>query len=637
MDIVQKDELGLKIDSIEIEHSPDEKVVRYWLAEINDAQKREKDFRKSGREITALYEGQHAKESQFNILYSNTETLSPALYNVCPRPVVQRRFKDADPLGKVASDVSTRTLTYLLDDGIAEYSTFDTLLQQAVLEALVPGRGVTFYKYDASVEKVENRRSAEVGEGSEGSESLDDSEAPEPSDNYLERVAGETVCGEEVPWDRFCHGYAKKWKDVPWICRDHLMTQQELEDNFGAAATGVSLTNQVTPDDDDTSPSNTEGTNGLKLALVHEVWDKVSRKVYFLSPGKPNVFLKQVEDPLGLTGFFPCPAPLTFFSKISTLIPTPLYLLYEEQAKELNRVTLRINKIIAALKVRGMYDATVEGLDKVLSAEDNTLIPAENVAALVAQGNALEKAIWLFPLEKLVTVLQQLYTQRVAVKQVIYEITGIADIMRGSSQASETLGAQQIKNQWGTLRLKKMQKAVMRYARDSLRIMLEIAVKKLSPQTFMSMTGLQMPTGEQKQQAQMIVQQLAMAGQQPPQELVELLQQPSWDEVLSILQNDLARSYKVDIETNSTIDAEATEDKQNIGEMLNALAQFLNGVQPLVEAGALPFEAAQGMMLAIVRRFQFGPELEDSLKMMKPPAPPSDNGEAQKADRKSVV
>ena len=255
------------------------------------------------------------------------------------------------------------------------------------------------------------------------------------------------------------------------------------------------------------------------------------------------------------------------------------------------------------------------------------------------------------PIEKLVAVLQQLYLNRTQIKTVIYEITGIADIMRGSSQASETLGAQQIKNQWGALRLKKTQKEVMRYCRDCLRIMAEIAVSKLSPDTMKSMTGLPFPMqgqkdqmqqtlAQMKQQYQGIAQQAQMAGQQPPPPpeipsgVQQALSMPSWEELLSILQDDTQRSYRIDIETNSTVDAEATEDKQDISELLNAMSQFLNGVGPMVKDGTMPFSVAQGILLAVVRRYRFGPELEDQLKEMKAPPPPVDPkiAEQQKAE-----
>lgn len=632
-------DLGLKGDPGEEELAGDaksEELVREWLKEIEAAQKREKDYRKCARRVVALYEAEKKVEYQYNILYANTETMQPALYNSTPRPVVTRRFKDEDPLGMAAGKVCERVLSYLVDDGNALYTSFDDLMKQATLEALVPGRGLTWFKYDANIEKAEaGEEAGEVGEAEEGEE------LPEADVEQPEVVSYETVCGEEVPWDRFLHGFAKKWQEVPWIAREHFMTREELVSNFGDAGKKVPVTVQTQEgdeDDDSSRMKDKDQESNVKVAAVYEIWCKTTKEVLFVAPASPRAPLKVVADPLSLTGFYPCPRPMGFASKISSLLPISLYSFYEEQAKELNIITVRINKITAAMKVRGMYDSTVEAIEKVLTSEDNTLVAAENVAALLAQGNTLEKSIWLMPIEKLVAVLQQLYQQREQIKTVIHELTGLADIMRGSSQASETLGAQQLKNQWGTLRLKKLQKEVMRYARDCLRIMAEIAVSKLSITTIKAMTGLKYPTEQEKQQAKMVmgqVQQQAQATGQPPQlppGLSEAANQPSWEELMAVLQNDTQRNYRIDIETNSTVDAEATEDKQDISELLNAMSQFLNGIGPMVKDGTMPFDVAQGILLAVVRRYRFGPELEDQLKKMQAPAQGGDPEEQKKKE-----
>lgn len=607
--------------------------IAAWLKELDAAQKREKSWRKDASELVEMYECGKAKEYQFNILFSNTETMLPALYNNMPRPVVKRRFNDADPIGKTASDVVQRTLAFLLDNEVSDYTPFDDLMAQSTLEALVPGRGVVRFKYDASFTEVENEAAAEVVAADEGGEAETDESA---EDSPPPEVTYETVCGELIPWNRFLHGYAKQWRQVPWVAFEHFMSKEELERNFGAAGAQVPLTitgaTAENMSNDERDDRTIDDAGGAKLGHVYEIWDKDTKRVLFIAPAKPEAYLKAVDDPLHLTGFFPMPRPLSFFQKINSLTPVPLYKAYEEQAKELNRVTVRINKIVQALKVRGFYDGTLEGLDRVLQADDNVLIPAENVAAM-QQGQTLEKAIWLMPLEKLIAVLQQLYLQRTQVKQVIYEITGISDILRGASAASETATAQNIKNQWGTLRLKRSQKIVMQYVRESLRIMAEIACSKLSTQTLAGMTGLQFPTAEQKGQAQMMLQQLQR--QQPPQQpgqppapqagqLQQLLAQPSWEEIQGMLANDLQRNYKIDIETNSTVDAEATEDKANMGEYLNAVAQFMNGVAPMVQNGTMPFDAAKSILLAVTRRYRFGTEVEDDIAKMRPPQPPAD-------------
>lgn len=582
---------------------PVSKSVRYWLGEIAAARKREKDWRKEGRRVNEIYGGEKKDQTPFNILYSNTETLLPALYNSVPRPVVQRRFKDEDPLGKASATAGQRVSEFLLDTNSEEYASFDDVMVDAVLDGLLPGRGASRVKYDAQVGKA--------------------------GDTQV--LTYETVCYESLKWDRWIFGFAKKWKRVPWVTFEHDVTKQEAEELF-TAAVAEKLTyaplEEIDREEDSQHTRDDETDEQRKVARVYEIWDKEGgKRVLFIAPTYPEGALKVEDDPLELTGFYPMPEPLRFLRKSNDQMPVALYMLYENQAKELNRISTRINKIIEALKVRGVYDGTLEEIEDVLKKDDNTLVPAKNVASL-QNMSGLDKAIWLMPIEKLITVVQQLFIAREQCKQVIYEITGISDILRGASRASETLGAQEIKQQWATLRLKRAQREVQRYARDLIRITLEIAAKRFRPETFAAMTGLPFPTAQDKQSAQSQIM-LAQASQQPPPpEAVAAMQQPDWDAVLGMLQNDTQRQYKIDIETNSTVDLEATEDQKHIAEVMNAIAQFLNGVAPLVENGSMPFEAAQAMLLGVVRRYRFGTEIEDQIKKMQPPKPQDDGGKA---------
>lgn len=619
-----KDDFGLSESSLPDPSSADSadikevREVQLWLEDLQAAEKLEDKWRKSGNEVIRLYEADHKLAYQFNILYSNTETLAPALYSTTPTPVVQRRFKDEDPIGLEVSKVIKRVLEYTLDDGQAVYADFDTLMMSAVQSALVPGRGVTRFKYDAEIVN-------------------DPPPKPEDSDDIQDKLAEtfpgtiekevssgaqikwESVCGEQIPWDRFCHGYGRYWQEVPWVAYKWPMTREELVKNFGNIGALVSISS-VSSKELETEKSHSEDMmKGMKIAWVYEIWNKVTREVVFISEGYRMGLLKKVPDPLGLTGFFNCAEPLTYFQRVSSLLPQTLYAFYEEQAKELNQVTARIGRLIKALKVRGIYDGSIDALERIFEEDDNALIAADNTSAMYDRGG-IEKAIWMLPIDKIIIVLQQLYAARQQTKQVIYEVTGLSDILRGASNPNETLGAQQIKNQWGSLRLRKLQKNTQTYVVDCLRIMAEIACSKFSQSTIQGMTNLQYPTQQQKD----AIQQTLPTVQDPQQQqmMQETLQIPSWEDILKVMQNDIQRAYRIDIETNSTIEPEATEDRDSMTALMNALSQFLLGVQPLVADGSLPFDAMKAMMLTICRRFNFGDEVEDELKKMQAPQPP---------------
>lgn len=608
-------------------------IVSFWLNEIAAAKKRDKQFRKDGQDILDIYDSCKEEKTPFNILFSNTETMFPALYSATPRPVVQRRFKDDDPIGKAAATAGQRMLEFLVDTNVEGYDTFDDAMQCTNLDGLLPGRAFAIAKYDADFGEFPTSGASE--EPSTGQAALPS--APAPGQEPVPYAKSELICVETKSWNRVYHGYAKKWSKVPWVAYEDQIDKQEATRLFSKAVVDKLVFTEEDSDrekDDADRPSQETRDKGeRKTCTVYQIWDKDGsekeppKQVKYISPQYADGYLKVEDDPLQLTGFFNCPKPLMYVKKSNDLRPTALYNTYSRQAKELNRLTQRILRVVEAIKAKGIYDGQLGGdLKNLLQADENELVPSDTSGTLAAE-KGIENAIWMWPVEKLIVVLRELYVAREQCKQVIYEITGISDIVRGASKASETLGAQEIKQQWGTMRLKRLQKEMQRFVRDMLRMMLELAATKFNEETWAKMTGLPFVTTMQRQQ----LQQIAMASQQSGMPLDPQTQQqlaaPVWGQVLDILRNDMQRAYRIDIETNSTIEPEAAEDQKQIADLMTALGQYLNGVGPLVQKGVMPFGVAQSMLLAITRRFRFGTEIEEFIKQMQPPKP-EDDGKA---------
>lgn len=600
------------------------KIVEFWLSEIKASRKREERYRKNGKEIFAIYECDEDEKVPFNILYSNTETLRPALFSAQPRPIVERRNKDDDPVGKLSSQAAKRLLEFHYDTNREGYETLTDAMGAAVLDTLLPGRGMVQVKYDADFSPLEEPRPPDDRDDTPVDES--------PIAEYAEK---EQVCLESVVWDQVYFGYAKKWHKVPWIAYEFFLTKEEVAALLGnAIATKLTYGSSQLADDDDRdrrrSRAGTDETGERRTARIYQIWDKAGgRKIHYLCPTYTDGLLKTQEDPLGLTGFFNMPRPMAFIEKSSSLVPTAPYIAYRNQATELNRITRRINRLVEALKVRAVYDGSIKGeLERLFNSEENAMVPAE-VASSLTTEKGFNNAIWFFPIDVVMAVFQQLLQARESCKQVIYEITGISDIIRGSTSASETATAQTIKNQWGTLRLKRMQSEVARYARDLSRMIVEVAAKKFSEETWASMTGLPFVTTAQRQQLEQQAALLTRMQQPLPPELQQQLAQPVWGQILALLRDDVQRSYRIDIETNSTVEPEAAEDHKAITELMGAIGQTLNGLGPLVAQGVLPFQAAQSLLLFIARRFRFGSEIEDYILQMQPPQLEDNGAEAQ--------
>jgi len=585
--------------------------IGYWLNEIEQAKKRDKEYRKTGERVLDIYACKDASKVPFNILFSNTDTLLPALYSSVPRPAVKQRFKDQpNPLAQHAAKAANRVLEYLIDTGVDGYETFDEGMRNATLDCLLPGRGVTLIKYDADID------------GEEGAE-------------YKK---SELVCIDSKVWDRVLFGYSKKWSTVPWVAFEEHIDKDEAIRLFGKEkASKLQFLKNDDNTEEDKEKKEEDNQGGEKTACIYQIWDRDDKKVRYISSQYKDDFLKVEDDPLELTGFFPIPKPIEFIEKSHDLTPIAPYLIYESQATEINDLTKRIKNLAKAIKAKGIYDPELgSDIENLMTGDDNTFKPADKSSSLAAE-KGFQNAIWFLPIKEMVDVLNQLVAARENCKQVIYEVTGISDIIRGATNANETATAQGIKSQWGTMRLKRMQSEVQRYARDMLRIMLEIAATRFSEKTWAEMTGLPYLTEDQFNQAQMVMQmvqraqltanpeqqqQLAQQYQQQIQQAQQALQQPRWSDVLSLLKNDMQRAYKIDIETNSTVLPEAVEDQKNIAEVMTALGQYLQGITPLVQSGSFPFEGAKALMMSIVRRYQFGDEIEEYINQMQPPQPP---------------
>lgn len=575
-------------------------LVRLWLDAIELASTEEETWRKKAQETFDLYLQSSGKDGQrtdankkFNILHSNIETLAPALYNSTPVPDVRRRFNDADPVGKVVADIQERCLTY----SVESYD-FDHTMKLAVKDSEIAGRAVTRIRYKPYV--------AEDGNS----------------------VAYQEVTCEHVPWKHFRRGPAQVWDDCPWEAFELFLTRDELVKLNKTLGNQVKL--DVTLNDADKKDSR-EVPEVFKRARVWEIWDKDHRQVLFIAESLKTEPLVVVPDPLELEGFFCTPRPLYSIQTSTSLVPVVPYEIYKAQAEELELVSKRIQVLTEAVKAKALYDARITEMERLEKADDADNIPIENVS-IFADGTGLDKHVLWYPIEVITAALEKLYIARDQIKQTIYEITGIADILRGATEASETATAQQIKTQWGSLRIQDKQKEIQRYARDLFRLKAEIFASKFEWPVLSMMTGIQLPSEADKQKAKMIAAQMQQMQQQLPPEIQSVLGQPSQEEVERLLRSDKLRSFRVDIESDSTIRADLTRNQQNMSLFLQGVAQYAQAMGPIVMADKALMPAALQVFVAFARNFKLGRSAEDAIEkvitqaeqqaQLPPPPPP---------------
>lgn len=601
----------------EIDHSPD---VRFWLNQIEASQNARKTYYEEGKEVFRRYaKGEETASSvsrdsahRMNVLWSNVQTITPALYAKTPNPKVQRRYRDKDPVGKWGAIVIERSLGYSLDTYDVDYS-----IRLAVTDYLLPGCGQVWVSYEPQIE----------GEGT------------------AEKIVWEKCNTDHLHWKDYLSSVSRTSDEDWWRARRVYLTKDEVEaaEKAGTFTKGISKKLTFTEEREDQRTQGGNENDRVKKVAIWEIWHKPAKKRLFVSSACPEMLSEPADPPHQFDGFFPCPRPLLATTTTESTIPKADFELYRDQANEIDRLTQRINLLTDALKVIGVYSAPLDGESSVfstlLTGSENKMVPVANWAMFAQQGG-FDGAVDFFPLKEVIETLNECYAAREQAKAVMYEITGISDIVRGASDATETATAQQIKSQWGSLRIRDRQAEVQRFVRDVMRLKSEIIAERYQLDTLKTMTNCPILTQQEKQQLQqrqqMIAQAQAFAQQNPeqaqaiaqanPQLMAQLqplsldemqrLREPTWEEVYQLLRDQRLRSYRIDIETDSTINPDEQAEKQQRIEFVTATTSFIQAWGPIVMQMPKMAPLAGALLTFAARAFKQADALETEIEAM---------------------
>lgn len=531
--------------TITITHSAED-----WIKRISCYERDFEKWEKRAEKIVKRYKAEEADNTsnltakRFNILWSNVQTLVPAVFARLPQPDVSRRYKDNDPVGRVAALILERALEY----EIQHYTDYAEAMGACVLDRFLGGRGTSWVRFEPhliAIPKNENPDGIQVTED-QGTE-----KEPEAAE-YIEQIEYECSPCDYVHWRDFGHTPARTWEEVTAVWRRVFMDREALLERFGDKL-GAEIPLDTMPEElkNDSGKTTAEKEKGNQ-AIIYEIWDKATSKVIWISKSKTEV-LDERDDPLQLEGFWPCPKPLYATLANDKLIPTPDFALYQDQAATLDTLSDRIHGLVEMLQVKGCYDNATPELARLFSeAQNGSLIPVQNWAAF-AEKAGLKGAISLVELQPIFQALQAAYQAVEEQKSQIYEITGLSDIMRGQSDPRETLGAQELKGQFGSMRLRAMQCDVARFASDLLRIKAQIICKQYQPESLAKLGG---------------VETLNPADR----ELV--------GPAIQLLKDNMMRCLRIEITSDSMIQMNEAKEKADRVEFLKAVSAYLKEAVP---------------------------------------------------------
>lgn len=625
------------------EPSVEPKSSKAWLNILRDAEKVFEDYQRRADKIDKLYAdlgylAQATREREFALFWSNIQVLGPSIYSRPPVPVVVPKFKDRRPLYRVSSELLERSTNVAFD--LTDIDSVMLLLRD---DLTIVGRGASWVRY----------------------------ETKQDSDTATERV-----CIEHVDRKDFLHDPARKWSEVGWVAKRSWLTKTEMRKRFQKTS-GKAYQNaeyEVQKEDRENG-----GADNRRKAGVWEIWSKTENRVVWVAEGCEKL-LDDDKPHLKLEGFFPCPKPAYATVQRRSLIPVPDMVYYKDQLEEINELTGRIHAISQSLRVRGFYPAGTgeigDAIEAALKSNDerSVVIPISNWAAFGGTTSPKDTIVWM-PIAEIAEVVAGLVELRRQVIDDVYQIMGLSDIMRGSTEKDETLGAQQLKAQFGSVRIRDKQAELVRIARDCVRIAAEIMAENFNSKTLLEMSQMEIPTdadikrqvGEIKQQMEAITAQVEQAqadpqimqqAQQDPEQAQQMLQQaqsqieqlgqqgqklqeqPTVEKVMAFLRDQRIRPFVLDIETDSTIAPDEQAEKEARTEFVTALGGMIQQFTPMVQTMPQAAGMVGEMIKFALAPYRAGRELEgkidEAIEMMIAQAnQPQPNPEAEAAKAES--
>lgn len=524
-----------------------EEVQGRWIKELDRSQKYYNDFIDTADKLVRLYRKQETRNSarrRFAMLWSNTELLKPTLYSQPPKPEINRRFEDKDPIGLLVSMILERCAEYQMECGH-----FDEAMRLARNDVILPGRGVV----------------------------------------WVRRQNEDMLSYDYVHWRDYLTKPGRNWSEVTWIGKRSYFSRGEMKQRFkGLTESALGL---MAPD----NVPKTGLTDAEKKALegkysVWEIWDKTTAKVYFIAPSAKKPL--EVVDPLyQLKDFFPTPMPLYASMTSDSLVPVPDYKFYQDQAEEIDDLTRRIASLTDSLKLVGFYPKGAEDASQAIETAlsphvENKMIGIESWAAFGERGGA--NAIIFLPIKQVADTITACVELRRQLIEDVYQITGLSDILRGSTDPHETLGAQELKAQTGSIRIRDRQREVQRFGRDLVRISCEIMAETFEPQQLLAMANMLTPEYAQRQE------EIAQAFQ--------------------LMADDRLRSFRLDVETDSMIQPDENKEKQQRTEFAMAVGSMLKEALPLAQMVPELLPMIGQVLLFVTRGFRTARELEKTIE-----------------------
>lgn len=591
----------------EDETSPETRTAAQLINALKNAERKLEQWQNKADRIDTLYANlsswsaynQSASifDHEFNLFWASMEVVKPSIYSRPPVPIVTPAFKDRDPAVRSGAELLERAAMrgFTISD-------IDQVMLGVRDDLAIVARGVIWCTYESGKD----------------------------AKPYKERV-----CIEHLDRKDFAHEPARKWADVGWVARRAWLTLREAKKRFKGKTemVGNASYGQHTKE-------RGEEVDGTPKAGFWEIWSKTDNKVYWVSEGCDEI-LDESEPFLKLKNFFPCPRPAYSTTERRSLVPVPDIVYIEDQLASINTLTSRIHDLCDRLVVHGLIPAGSEVGDAIQALMQDNESTSIFIPVPAAQFQSQAKFVEWMPIDMYAQAILAAVQARRELIGNVQEVLGIADIMRGETEAQETLGAQKLKAQYGSVRIRDKVSELVRIGKDTLEIMSEIQADEFDFDTLLDMARMEFPKKSEvdkaardikasaKQELEALQAQM-MQAQDPQQQqemqaaipqiegkyqamLDEQAVRVTYEQVRDLLKEQNTGFADFEIQTDSTIYPDEQAEKQSRNEYMTTFATAAQALAPLVQTGKEGANLAGALLKFQLGPYRAGREVEASI------------------------
>lgn len=527
-----------------------------WKTELDAADKAHKQFYKKGDKVVDKYLNNSkanttdgtSQENGFRLTFfhSTVNTVKDMMFGRLPQVTFTRSDDDPDDdAARVAASIFERMLNSDIGTNADDYS---QALKDTLEDRLLPGLGVARVRYEYESETIEL---PEILDPSDPTGEMVLHEA-----SQYENIMNESAPIDYVHWRDYKWSPCRRWEEKRWEAFRSYLARDELVEKFGAK-----LGNKIPLDANPMNDGNNDetgvesSTDAMKKAEIWEIWCKDDYDVIWYCPSHPQI-LKTESDPLELDNFFPTPKPLAANVTTSSFIPMADFMFAQDIYNEIDLIETRIVNLTAAVRAVGVYDSSMPELGQMINDTGEASMVAISNWAQFAEKGGLSGAVDWMPLEEVAKTAMILTERRNDLIKLLFQITGIADIMRGAQQSAGgpvSATERSLEARFASVKIQALQDEFARFATDLIRLRAEVVSKHFEPEAIIEQSNIEYTADA-----------------------------PSIPAAIELIKNNGSLVYRIEVKPESVAMSDFAQLKAERTEYINGLAVFMQSAAPLV-------------------------------------------------------